>query len=282
MRFRSVEKLMEQAEKGLKYRRRIGLVGPAVSDHPQIEEILSGMLQMGASLSISSLRINPLSGKLLTLLAESGVQTVTLAPEAGSQRLRDFIHKGISEQDILETIDRAAGCGLKQLKLYFIVGLPTETDEDIGEIIDLTLSCKDIIDRQKSGTRITLNVSPFVPKANTPFQWLPMAPLRTLNSRLALLKKSLPPKGIKIKSESPAWSQVQAVLARGDARIAGVLADTEEITLSGWRKAAEKHHLDIGFYGHQRWDTGQELPWKVIDSGIKIEKLERELRKALT
>ena len=126
-----------------------------------------------------------------------------------------------------------------------------------------------------------INIAQFVPKAGTPFQWLPMAQLSTLNHRLSLLKSSLQPKGIKVKSESPAWSQVQAVLARGDTELAEVLANTEQISLSGWRKAAEKHHLDVDFYAHQRWDTSQKLPWTVIDSGTKIEHLKLELDRAL-
>ncbi|GAI50711.1 unnamed protein product, partial [marine sediment metagenome] len=144
-----------------------------------------------------------------------------------------------------------------------------------------TLRCKDILDRQQSGTRLTLNIAPFVPKASTPFQWLPMASLQTLNRRLSLLKNNLSPKGIKLKSESPAWSQVQGVLARGDARVAEVLANIEEVTLAGWRRAVGKCHLDIDFYA-LRWNVSQKLPWAVIDSGIKPLYLEGELNKALS
>jgi len=108
-----------------------------------------------------------------------------------------------------------------------------------------------------------------------------MAPLQTLNRRLSRLKNSLPPKGIKVKSESPAWSQVQGVLARGDVKLAEVLANIEEVSLAGWRKAVEKCHLDIDFYAHQRWDTTKTLPWAIIDSGTKIEHLKQELEKAL-
>jgi hypothetical protein len=108
-----------------------------------------------------------------------------------------------------------------------------------------------------------------------------MAPLAVVKRRLALLRSSLQPKGIKIKAESPAWSEVQGVLARGDIKLAEVLADVEQVSLSGWRRAAERHHLDIDYYAHQRWDTTQKLPWSVIDSGIKPEKLELELNKAL-
>ncbi|MBA7700117.1 hypothetical protein ES703_108824 [subsurface metagenome] len=264
MRFRSLDRLIDQAKLGLRYRKRLGLVGPAVADHPQIEELVVKLRQMGAGLSISSLRIRPLSHLLLKELAEGGVQTITLAPEAGSQRLRQVIRKNISEDDILEAINKVAEQGIKQLKLYFMIGLPSETDEDIEEIINLALKCKNILDRRQSGTRITLNIAPFVPKAGTPFQWLPMAELPILNRRLSVLKNSLQPKGIKIKSESPAWSQVQGVLARGDIKLAEVLANIEEVSLSGWRRAVEKCHLDIDFYALQRWDTTQKLPWAIL------------------
>ena len=282
MRFRSMDNLLEQAKQGLEHRKRIGLVGPAVSDHPNIEELLDRLRHMGAELSISSLRIGSLSSNVLRSMAEGRARTIALAPEAGSQRLRQIIKKGISEDDILEAISKVAEQGIKQLKLYFMIGLPSETDEDIEEIIKLTLAAKSIIDRQQSGTRITLNIAPFVPKASTPFQWLPMASLQTLNHRLSLLKKSLSPKGIKPKCESPAWSQIQGVFARGDRNVAKALADVEEISLAGWRRAAEKCHLDIDFYAQQRWDTTQRLPWSTIHSGIKNIHLERELNKALS
>ncbi len=281
MRFRSRDKLIEQAKLGLKYRRRLGLVGAAISDHPQIEELMVKLQQMGAELSVSSLRMRPLSRIVLRELAKGGARTIALAPEAGSQRLRQVIRKGISEDDILESVSKVAELKIKQLKLYFMIGLPSETDEDIEEITNLSLSCKNIIDRQRSGCRIILSVAPFVPKAGTPFQWLPMAQLATLNRRLSLLKNNLLPKGIKLKCESPAWSQVQGVLARGDIKLAEVLANIEGVSLSGWRQAVEKCHLDIDFYAHQRWDTSQKLPWAILDSGIKPGHLELELDRAL-
>jgi radical SAM superfamily enzyme YgiQ (UPF0313 family) len=281
MRYRSLDSLLSQAEEGLKYRQRLGLVGAAVSDHPQIEELLPKLTAMGAKLSLSSLRIAPLSSVVLRELARGGAKTITLAPEAGSQRLRQMIKKGISEENILEAVARVAEEGIKQLKLYFIIGLPSETDDDIEAIIKLALAGKEIIDKKQSGGRLTLNISPFVPKAGTPFQWLPMAQPAVLNRRLAVLKNALVPKGIKIKGESPAWSQLQGVLARGDAKLAEVLADVEELSLPGWRKSAEKHHLDIDFYAHQRWDVGQKLPWGMIELGTKAGHLESELARAL-
>jgi len=282
MRFRSTDMLLEQAKLGLNYRKRLGLVGAAVSDHPQIEELLVKLHQMGAELSISSLRMRPLSRIVLREMAKGGARTIALAPEAGSERLRQLIKKGISEDDILESIGKVAEQRIRQLKLYFMIGLPTETDEDIEEIVNLILRCKSVVDRQQAGCRITLNIAPFVPKAGTPFQWLGMAQLSALNRRLSLLRNSLQPKGIKIKSESPAWSQVQTVLARGDIKLAEVLADIEEVSLSGWHKAVEKSYLDIDFYAHQRWNTNQKLPWEVLDSGTEPEKLKLELTRALS
>ena len=281
MRYRSIDKLIAQARLGLKYRRRIGLVGPAVSDYPQLEELLVKLRQMGAGLSISSLRVSPLSRIVLREMAKGGARTITLAPEAGSQRLRQVIRKGVSEDDILEAIGKVAEAGIKQLKLYFMIGLPSETDEDIEGIIKLALSGKSILDRQQTGCRLSLNIAPFVPKAGTPFQWLPMTQSSILNRRLSRLKNNLSPQGIKVKSESPAWSQVQGVLARGDIKLAEVLASIEEVSLAGWRKAVEKCHLDIDYYAHQRWDTSQKLPWEVIDLGTEPSHLERELNRAL-
>jgi radical SAM superfamily enzyme YgiQ (UPF0313 family) len=281
MRIRSVDKLIEQAKQGLKYKRRLGLVGPAVSDYPQLEKLLASLRQMGAEFSISSLRISHLADKVLNEMVKGGARTIALAPETGSERLRQVIKKGICEDDILESVGKIAKQGIKQLKLYFMIGLPSETDADIEEIMKMTIRCKNIIDRQRGGTRLTLNIAPFVPKAGTPFQRLPLAPLPTLNHHLSRLKSSLSPRGIKIKSESPAWSHVQGVLARGGAEIAEVLADIEELSLAEWRYAVEKYHLDIDFYANKQWSESQKLPWAVIDSGTKAEYLEAELSKAL-
>jgi radical SAM superfamily enzyme YgiQ (UPF0313 family) len=281
MRLRSIESILSQAEEGLKYRKRLGLVGAAVSSHPQIEELLPRLTAMSAGLSLSSLRIAPLSDVVLRELAKGGAKTVTLAPEAGSQRLRDLVKKGISEDDIIRAVEQVAEHGIRQLKLYFIIGLPSENDEDIEALIGLALKCRESIAEKQPGCRLTLNISPLVPKAGTPFQWLPMAQVPVLNNRLSMIKSRLMPKGIKVKSESPAWSQLQGVLARGDTELAAVLADTEGLSLAAWRKAAAKHKIDIDFYAHKRWDAGQKLPWDMIELGTKAGYLESELGRAL-
>ncbi len=281
MRVHSVESLMEQAETGLKYRRRLGLVGPTVSDHPQFDQLLNGLKVMGAEISVSSLRIKPLHSLALSELGRGGTNTVALAPEAGSERLRRVIKKGINEDDILKAVQQVSKYNITQLRLYFMIGLPTETDGDAEAIVDLSLKCKDVLEKEKSTTRITLSVAPFVPKPGTPFQWLPMENLSVIKRRLSNLKIRLQPQGIKVSGDSPAWSEIQAVLARGDQKLATVLAEIKDTTLPAWRKAMKKHSLDIDYYAHQRWLTDAALPWSAIDSGISPNHLKAEAKRAL-
>ncbi len=281
MRWRSAENILRQAWQGLSKRRRVGLVGPAVTDHPQFTEILAGLNKFNAEISVSSLRIGSLNEAILESLAKGKARTVTLAPEAGSPRLRDLVNKGTTEAQILEAAEGIARRAFQHLKLYFIIGLPTETDEDCEEIVRLALAVKERLDRGKGNARLTLNVAPFVPKAGTPFQWLPMASEEMLNRHLGILRSSLPLKGIKLNEESPAWSLVQGALSRGDEKVGGVVADMEEISLAGWRKAVAKNQLDLDYYVNQKWEPGKPLPWSVIDSGTREEKLCAEMEKAI-
>ena len=280
MRPRSLDHLLQQAEEGLLRSKRLGLVGAAISDHPQLEELIVRLRKMGAQLSVSSLRVKPLSPVVLKALAEGGTRHVSLAPEAGSPRLRNLVNKGVSDDDILRAVDAVARIGLKQLKLYFMVGLPTETDEEAAEIVKLALSCKAIIGRRQAETRLILNISPFVPKAGTPFQWVDMALPEVLRKRISNIERSLRPKGIEVKTESLAWSAVQGVLARGDSRLAAVLASMKECSLSAWRQALREHDLDAESYAHRKLSVAETLPWAVVDSGVSSEYLKRELKKA--
>ncbi|UCD08171.1 MAG: radical SAM protein, partial [Dehalococcoidales bacterium] len=236
---------------GLKYRKRIGLVGPAVSEHPHFEELLAELRRYDAEISVSSLRIKPLPGSALAELSTGKARTIALAPEAGSQRLRSLIKKGINEEDIIRAMRKVGEYGIKQLKLYFMTGLPTETDEDIEEIANLTLKCRETLESVSPGCRITLSIAPFVPKAGTPFQRQMMEEVDILNNRVAILKKQLSPAGINIKADSPAWSRVQGVLARGDQKLAEVLVDTENLTLSEWRKQLTQQGLEERLYLRQ-------------------------------
>jgi radical SAM superfamily enzyme YgiQ (UPF0313 family) len=277
MRFHSVKRLLEQAQEGLKYRRRVGLVGPAITDHPGIEEIFEGLLSMGAQFSVSSVRMTSLTPHVMELLVQGGLRSIALAPEAGSQRLRQVIKKGIHEGDVLQAIELAAQKGMQQLKLYFMIGLPSETDEDLRAIVDITLAGKQIIEKGRSKTRLTLNISPFIPKAGTPFQWLPMAPIEVLQQRISFLKNQLAHKGVEVKNESPQWSQVQAVLSRGDASLAKALEEIDRESLPAWRRAVENQSVDLDFFAHQKWDVKKALPWGIIESVTASQSLEKEL-----
>jgi radical SAM superfamily enzyme YgiQ (UPF0313 family) len=277
MRFHSLDSILRQVSEGLRWRKRIGLVGPAVTDHPQIEPILEGLLAAGGQVSISSLRITSLNSRLLELMVKGGLRSVALAPEAGSEYLRGVIKKGITEAQILDAVHQAAAAGMQQIKLYFMIGLPGESQSDIEAISDLVLAAKSLIEKSHSQARLILNISPFVPKAGTLFQWLPMAELSLLQERIIWLKTHLSHQGIKINAESPPWSEVQAVLSRGDSRLAAVMADLKREALPDWKETIEKHRIDVNYWAHRAWNTSSPLPWDFIDSGRSCPLLIAEL-----
>ena len=265
LRFHSLASLLQQAREGLRYRQRIGLVGPVVTDHPQIEALLAGILDMGAGFSLSSLRLKTLTSRLLELMIQGGVHSLALAPEAGSERLRRSIRKGFTEEDIMSAVHKVSAQPFKQLKLYFMLGLPTETASNVEEILDLALRCQSVLDKSHQGCRLSLNVAPFVPKAGTPFQRLGMADMETLQTRIARLRDTLSGDGIEVKAESPEWSHVQAALSRGDAGMATALAGIEKVSLAGWRRAIKKADINLEHFVTQNWSRDIKLPWDVID-----------------
>jgi radical SAM superfamily enzyme YgiQ (UPF0313 family) len=258
MRERSLETLLSQAREGLKHRPRLGLIGASLSDYSHIEQLATGLRNLGADISVASLRVDPLPEPLLQALAESGVQTLTIAPEAGSERLRRKIRKGISTENIVHAIELAARYDFAQLKLYFMIGLPTETGDDVEETVALVQAARKLFDR-----RLTINIAPFVPKAQTPFQWTAMAPLEVLKERSRYIKNSLRSMNVEIKSESSRWSRVQGILARGDRRVGQALMTVEEKGLSAWQRALEDQGLGAEVYlGDLPKD--QILPWQII------------------
>ncbi len=281
IRFHSKESIIEQAKNGLELRNRIGLVGAVVSDHPQIDDIMAALTDMGVGISISSMRIKPLHDSVLKAIVGSGAHTITLAPEAGSQRLRDVINKHIDEDDIINAVNKVAEYPIKTLKLYFMIGLPSETDEDVEEIVSLILKCREILNKKIIGCRIDINVAPFIPKAGTPFQWMPIADEKTLNRRLTFLKKKLAPLGIQVKNESVAWSHVQGVLSRGDIRIAELLSVIKDVSLAEWRQKAKRLDIDLSDYTVKQWDINRKLPWDILDSGFSKERMINEFNKAM-
>jgi radical SAM superfamily enzyme YgiQ (UPF0313 family) len=274
LRERSVETLLDQAREGLKHRDKIGLVGAAVSDYSRIDELVTGLRGMGVRISVSSLRVAPLSETLVKSLAESGSQTLTLAPEAGSERLRALIHKDISTEDVMRAADLAARYDFPRLKLYFMLGLPTETEEDVQAIVDLVTAVG-----QRFWRRITVNVTPFVPKSHTSFQWAAMMPQAIIRERLRYVEQQLRPKGVAVKSDSPAWAAVQGVLSRGDRRLGQALTKMDRTSLAQWRQALRESGLEAGEYLRQR-SLDETLPWSVVDSGLSPAHLQREWERA--
>ena len=280
-RYRSEANLIQQCEKALTLTNKIGLLGACVSDHPQIEGLTRQLRGMGAQISVSSLRVRPVSSVVLQALKDSGAETLTFAPEAGSERLRRIINKGASKEDIVSAITKASEVGIRQLKLYFMIGLPTETDDDIEEIIALALEVRAIMERKRAGCHLTLTFEPFVPKAGTPFQWLPMTSATIINKRHSYLKRQLNRQGIEARTESVSWSMVQGLLSRGDNKLAPAIAKVAgNRSLSTWRQALDECSIDADTYIGREIPTSEKLPWSFIDSGVKPDYLESELDKA--
>ncbi|HEY65496.1 MAG TPA: radical SAM protein [Caldilineae bacterium] len=266
--------ILEWARVGLQHSRRIGLVSAAVSDHSEIDRLAVALREMGARVSVSSMRADPISEPLLELLAESGTQTLTLAPEAGSQRLRDAISKTQTEDDLLRAVDLAERLKFPQLKLYFMVGLPSETEADIQALVDLVLNV-----RKRFSRRIVINATPYVPKAHTPFQWEPMAPVPVLRERQGFIKRRLARHGIAVRADSPEWAAVQGILARGDRRLARVLLKLIRPSLSAFHAAMAACGLSAAEYLGE-WPLDRPLPWQIVSAGHTRNYFLRERRLA--
>lgn len=275
MRERSLQAILEQAAEGLKHRKKVGLVSAAVSDYSRRDELVTRLRQMGARISVSSLRADSLSHALLRALSESGSQTLTLAPEAGSERLRRAMNKHLTEDQILAAAEQAGQYRFRQLKLYFMIGLPGETDEDVERLCQLS---QEISGRFEG--KVALNIAPFVPKAHTPFQRAPMAPTEILEARLSAIQERLRPAGIAVKADSIAWAGVQGVLARGGPELAEALVAMSKTTLRAWQQSFAQQGLSQEAY-LQAHPAPHKLPWEgLVASGIQESFLAAELRAA--
>lgn len=256
--------------------RKIGLVSAAVSDHTQIDELANELAAMGASISASSMRMDPISVPLIKAMATSGSQNLTVAPEAGSQRLRNVINKTQTEDQMMEAVSLAQEFNFAQLKLYFMVGHPTENDDDIQALIDFTLEA-----RKRFKRRIAINATPFVPKAHTPFQWEAMTAADELRRRQKRIYTSLARHGVDVRADAPDWAEVQAVLSRGDRRLAEVLLaiPTGGLTVRSFFQALRDAGLEKDHY-IGAWEIGAPLPWDVVQSGVSENYFHYELKLA--
>lgn len=261
---------------------RIGLVGSALSDYPSIGDLCTSI---AGRLSVSSLRADSVSEALIGRLAASGHKTISLAPEAGSERLRKVINKGVTEADILAAADLVFGSDIPNLKLYFIIGLPTETQEDVDAVIGLAQQVREVQLRHARPAgrigRITLSVNSFVPKPFTPFQWEPMEDVASLNTKLRYLERAVKKIGnMNMIHDLPKWEYVQALLSRGDRRIGRLLRAAHE-NGGDWRKAAKELKMDTDHYVTRTRTIDEVLPWDFIDIGVRKDYLSNERARGL-
>ncbi|GAB4449568.1 MAG: radical SAM protein [Anaerolineae bacterium] len=274
MREMHLDTVLAAAKHGLRHRDRIGLVSAAVSDHSWIDDIAIELRRMGARLTASSMRVDPISEPLIKGLAESGNQTLTIAPEAGSVRMRKVINKPQSDAQILHAVELAAKYNFPQLKMYFMVGQPSETEEDVEAIAQITLAAREIFPRN-----MAINATPYVPKPHTAFQWAAMQPVETLEARVNYLQERLNPNGVTVRSDSPAWAAIEGVLARGDRRLGRVLARMRKLTLKEWQRALEAEGLSQDEFLRER-DLTEPLPWDSVTTGVTKSFFSWDLRRA--
>ncbi len=235
---------------------RIGIIGPSLTDYPHIEQVLS---LGGIEFSITSLRASRKSADIASMIEHK--RSISIAPEAGSERLRNVINKKIKKEDIIETASLLLDRGIETLKLYFMVGLPTETDDDVRGIIHLV---KEIRGLSKKGA-IVLSVSTFVPKPFTPFQWHRMEDAATVKERLKMLRKGFRGLNVRVFHDVLKYTYMEGLLAMGDRRVSKALEAL--LTTRDWRKACRAAEIDPEMYISRNRPYSEVLPWDFIDNG---------------
>ena len=279
------DRILEIAKEARQYANRAGLVSIALCDHPEIERILTGLLDLGYSISPASLRLDDLTDNIVRLLKQSGEKSITIAPETGTDRLRRVINKTVTNDEILAATEVIFANGIDNLKLYYMIGLPTETDADLEAIADLTVQMRDIMLRhgRPKGRlgRIVGSVNPLIPKPGTAYQWLPMEDPSITDRKAKRLRHLLA--GIdnvyfSIKSER--HSYYQALLSLGDRRVASAI-EVAERNGGNWRAAVAETNLDADFYIFRDRSADPVLPWDIIDGGMKTTFFRSELQKAM-
>lgn len=284
-RFRDLKALEASLNRGLDGLKRIGLVGTAVSDHPDLLGICRFILERGGQIAIGSLRLDQLNGELVGELKKGGIETLSIAPEAGSQRLRDLIRKDIREEQILDMAQALLLNGIVQVRTYFMIGLPTETDADMGALIDLVekLSRTAVqIDERKTRFRsVTVNINQFIPKPATPLQWYPLEPVDDAGRKIRRIKASFGGKTpVRVQSESLKSNYLQALLSLGDRRV-GQLLLAQHRGRGNWSRIFKEAALHPDFWVYRPKPLDEILPWDFIDHGVPKSFLKKEYLKTL-
>src|SRR3954466_594098 len=279
------ERILQLAERARVHANRVGLVSIALCDHPDIERILARLHEMGYGISPASLRLDDITEPIVRILRESGERTITIAPETGSDRLRRVINKTVTNDEILNSAELIFANGIENLKLYYMIGLPTETDDDLVAIRDLTLQLRDRMmkyARPKGQVgRIIGSVNPLIPKPGTAYQWIPMEDPAAVDrkiKRLRTLTADIDNVFFNIKSER--HSYFQALLSLGDRRVAPAIAIAER-NGQNWRAAVAEAGIDGDFYIFRDRSKDAALPWDIIDGGMKRPFFEAEYEKSL-
>ncbi len=279
------DRILQLAAAAKRYSSKAGLVSIALCDHPEIERILTGLLDLGYSISPASLRLDDLTDPILKLLRTSGERSITIAPETGSDRLRRVINKTVTNDEILAATELIFANEFDNLKLYYMIGLPTETDEDLVAVRDLTEAMRAIMlkhgrPRGRLG-RIVGSVNPLIPKPGTAYQWMPMedpAATEVKAKRLRHLLAGMDNVYFNIKSER--HSYYQALLSLGDRRVAATI-EAAERNGGNWRAAVAETGLDAAFYIFRDRSNDRVLPWDIIDGGMKSTFFRSEFDKGL-
>lgn len=282
-RVRPLEILKEGVDRAEKLGKKVGLMGAAISDYPEVDELVTYIRSKDMRYSCASLRADSLTQAVVDGLADSGQKTITIAPETGSERLRRVINKGISEEHLQNAATLSAKSGIQHMRLYIMIGLPTETDEDIEAIVGLAERTQAHMAEVGCKGRLTLSINPFIPKPFTPFQWMAMDNQKTVEKKLQYIKKALQKnRRIEVLVESPKEAYIQGVLARGDRRLGTVLAacaaDRGSKSFKAEMKAAG---LDMDEMNYRERSFDEFLPWSHLDMGMDDGYLEMEWKRSV-
>jgi len=279
------DRILDLAQAARVHSSRVGLVSIALCDHPDIDRILARLLEMGYMISPASLRLDDLTDSIVQTLQRSGERSITIAPEAGSDRLRRVINKTVTNDEILDRAELIFANGIENLKLYYMIGLPTETDDDLVAIRDLTVQLRERMvkyARVKGQIgRIVGSVNPLVPKPGTAYQWIPMEDPASVDrkiKRLRSLTAGIDNVYFNIKSER--HSYYQALLSLGDRRVAPAI-EVAERNGQNWRAAVAEANVDGDFFVFRDRRGDPALPWDIIDGGMKASFFEAEYEKSL-
>ena len=282
-RVRPLDILKEGVDRAEKLGKKVGLMGAAISDYPEVDELVTYIRSKNMRYSCASLRADSLTQAVVDGLAESGQKTITIAPETGSERLRRVINKGISEENLRTAAQLSAKSGIQHMRLYIMIGLPTETDEDIDAIVGLAERTQAHMAEVGCKGRLTLSINPFIPKPFTPFQWMAMDHQKSVEKKLQYIKKSLQKnRRIEVLVESPKEAYIQGVLARGDRRLGKVLAACAlDRGSKSFKSEMKKAGLDMDDCNYRERKFEDYLPWSHLDMGLRNGYLEQEWQRAV-